>query len=793
MPEPSPLLSVIMPVFNEEEYLAFALESVLVQEVDFPYEIIVVDDYSTDGTAAVVERYRQAFPDIVRYAINPENKGNAYSFWHGLTLSRGEFFHVLDGDDFFIRRDKLQRQVDFLQANPDFAAVATNSLRMLPDTRFYSEVPPDSGDKDYTYKDVLGFGFYFHTSSYMYRNIYRDAVPDFLKEEWARGDGVRTVLHAKHGKVKYLDFIGSVYRFYAKGIWSAMSQQQQQERVIWALEQFREKLATTDEERRILTNVIQYRKTTKGRSRIWRIVALLRRSPWETLCKICRKETRQKAIAFAVLQLSRQVEETSILKRDKKPAESLLQMQRKLQAISYSQATKTKAFAECYMTQTTDQLCEAIGKMRLDAKSHHWLGTAYDDDLVVVFISGMQLKSGGVLREIIDLIDIHREHGQRIAVLSDELVVTPQDVIEGVPALNLPEVTFERCPEEHTSPLAKAEWLMDRLCALRPGRLYPFGTHHDVSIPTAVQAGLAREVVLDFCFDHGLSTGTTHSAIDSIFVKLPYHYHMLAKAILPRKLEYIPFFMEDAPEGKYRSYVPLASGMLTTMTACARSYKVGEYKYGYPHVIARILAKTGGRHIHLGPLEKSQMEAIQQCLAQQNMPRERFVHIAWTDDLTQTAREEQVDMYLQSFPVGSGRTSVEMMRAGIPVINHLHHSSLMFNAGDYCAPECPIWETPEELENILANMDEARLADLSAHVRAFYESHNDFRKTRKMVLARKGLHAPYHPRYDGIVSHSMAREFVEKGPGMRMLVRQLVKRLLIKLRLFGLVKRVMTR
>jgi len=788
MPEPSPLLSVIMPVFNEEEYLAFALESVLVQEVDFPYEIIVVDDYSTDGTAAVVERYRQAFPDIVRYAINPKNKGNAYSFWHGLTLSRGEFFHVLDGDDFFIRRDKLQRQVDFLQTNPDFAAVATNSLRMLPDTRFYSEVPPDGGDKEYTYKDVLGFGFYFHTSSYMYRNIYRDAVPDFLKEEWARGDGVRTVLHAKHGKVKYLDFIGSVYRFYAKGIWSAMSQQQQQERVIWALEQFREKLATSDEERRILTKVINYRKTVKGKSRTVQIVALILRSPWETFSKLCRSETRRKAVAFIYMHLLGSKKHSY----KPKPNEHLTKLQRKLQTISYSHVTKTKAFAECYMTQTTDQFCEAIGKMHLDAKRHHWLDKAYDDGLVVILISGMQLKSGGVLREIIDLIYIHHENGQRIAVLSDELVATPQSVIEGVPALNLREVKFERCPEEHTSPLAKAEWLMDRLCALRPGRLYPFGTHHDVSIPTAVQAGLAREVVLDFCFDHGLSTGTTHSAIDSIFVKLPYHYHMLAKAILPRKLEYIPFFMEDAPEGKYRSYVPLASGKLTTMTACARSYKVGEYKYDYPHMIARMLAKTGGRHIHLGPLEKKQMEAIQQCLAQQGVPRERFVHIAWSDDLTQTARQEQVDVYLQSFPVGSGRTSVEMMRAGIPIINHLHHSSLMFNAGDYCAPDCPIWETPEELENILASMDEARLIDLSSHVRAFYESHNDFSKTRKMVLARKGLHAPYHLRYDGIVSHSMAREFVEKGPGMRMLVRQLTKRLLIKLRLFGLVKKVMT-
>lgn len=280
-----PTVSIIMPIYNEAEYLPFALESVLMQQTDFPIEVLVVDDCSTDETAVVAEHYRMRAPHIIRYFRNPQNLGNAYAFWHGLSEAKGDFFHVLDGDDFFLLPDKLQRQVDFLRNNPSYSAVATNSLRLLPNGRFYTEMEAGRGDRDYTYQQVLSCDFYLHTSAYMYRNVFKGEVPSFLKEEWARGDSIRTILVAKHGPVRYLDCIASVYRFHNSGIWSSMSEAQRQERVARVFTIIRDRLLESEEEKKLLNIVIRNSSDLANRSRIKVLLALCL-SPRRLLHKI---------------------------------------------------------------------------------------------------------------------------------------------------------------------------------------------------------------------------------------------------------------------------------------------------------------------------------------------------------------------------------------------------------------------------------------------------------------------------------------------------------------------------
>lgn len=281
----SPVLSIIMPVYNEAEYLPLALESVLMQQTDFPFEVLVVDDCSTDDTAEVVRHYRSRAPHIFRYLRNPQNLGNAYAFWHGLSEAKGDFFHVLDGDDFFLLPDKLQRQVDFLREHPSYSAVATNSLRFFPDGRFHTEAEAGGGDRDYSYHQVLRCDFYLHTSAYMYRNVFKDAVPDFLQEEWARGDSIRTILVAKHGPVRYLDCIASVYRFHNAGIWSSMDEAERQRRVTRVFTLIRDRLLESEEEKKLFNTVIRNSADLSKRSRIGTMLALCR-SPRRLLSKL---------------------------------------------------------------------------------------------------------------------------------------------------------------------------------------------------------------------------------------------------------------------------------------------------------------------------------------------------------------------------------------------------------------------------------------------------------------------------------------------------------------------------
>lgn len=270
-----PLVCVIMPIYNEAEYLPTAIESVLMQKTDFSIELLIIDDCSTDDTPKIVQSYAEKYPGIIRYVKNENNSGNAYSFWHGLTLCDADYFHVLDGDDFFISPDKLQQQVDFLQKHPGCSAVATNNLRLMPDSSISPERMPGNGNRFFTYDQVLRCEFYFHTSAYLYRNIFKENVPAYLKEEWARGDTIRTILIAKGQKIGFLDTIASVYRFNQKGIWTSMMPLEQINRTVRVFKEIRTHVLHDSREKRLFTDTIKDWEDAQIRNRYLRWLKLL--------------------------------------------------------------------------------------------------------------------------------------------------------------------------------------------------------------------------------------------------------------------------------------------------------------------------------------------------------------------------------------------------------------------------------------------------------------------------------------------------------------------------------------
>ena len=127
-------LSIIMPLYNVEKTLKFAIESILFQEVNFEYEIIAIDDASSDATYSLLYEYKNKYP-FIKIFQNENNIGNALSFYKGLSHAKGKYFCVLDGDDFYSVKNKLQKQVNFLNNDKElsFSAVAHKSLRLYSD------------------------------------------------------------------------------------------------------------------------------------------------------------------------------------------------------------------------------------------------------------------------------------------------------------------------------------------------------------------------------------------------------------------------------------------------------------------------------------------------------------------------------------------------------------------------------------------------------------------------------------------------------------------------------------
>ena len=124
-----PKVTVIAICYCHQKYLRTALDSILAQETNFPFEILVHDDASSDGSVAIIEEYAKAYPHIIRPILERDNqfskgiKALMRAIKPGL---KGKYFAYLDCDDYWTDVHKLQEQVDFLEGHPAYLAVAHN-------------------------------------------------------------------------------------------------------------------------------------------------------------------------------------------------------------------------------------------------------------------------------------------------------------------------------------------------------------------------------------------------------------------------------------------------------------------------------------------------------------------------------------------------------------------------------------------------------------------------------------------------------------------------------------------
>lgn len=121
-----PVVSILMTTYNHEPYIVEAIEGVLKQMTDFPIELILGEDCSTDRTREIELDYQRRYPERIRIVYSSRNIGAYKNFTRMHDRVRGEFVAFCEGDDFWHDPMKLQKQVDFLRANPDYSMVASD-------------------------------------------------------------------------------------------------------------------------------------------------------------------------------------------------------------------------------------------------------------------------------------------------------------------------------------------------------------------------------------------------------------------------------------------------------------------------------------------------------------------------------------------------------------------------------------------------------------------------------------------------------------------------------------------
>lgn len=120
-------MSVCIRSYNQETFIADALDSVLMQKTNFPFEIIISDDCSTDSTPIILRKYQEQFSEKIRLLLSEKNIGGPENLKRVIEASNAKYVTCLDGDDFYTDEYKLQKQVDFLETHPEYAACFHNT------------------------------------------------------------------------------------------------------------------------------------------------------------------------------------------------------------------------------------------------------------------------------------------------------------------------------------------------------------------------------------------------------------------------------------------------------------------------------------------------------------------------------------------------------------------------------------------------------------------------------------------------------------------------------------------
>lgn len=167
-----PVVSVCVVTYNQDAYIEKCLTSLIEQQVNFEYEIIVGEDCSTDGTRAVVERIASLHPEKFRLVLQEKNIGSSENYKSVYNLARGKYIAHMDGDDYALP-GKLQAQYDILEAEPECNIVWHKMLVEHPGGRITNSGPsiPDVSLKEKKFKrsDIIQFISIGGNSSKMHR------------------------------------------------------------------------------------------------------------------------------------------------------------------------------------------------------------------------------------------------------------------------------------------------------------------------------------------------------------------------------------------------------------------------------------------------------------------------------------------------------------------------------------------------------------------------------------------------------------------------------------------------
>ena len=221
-----PMVSICCLTYNQEAYIAQTLQSFMDQITDFPFEVLIHDDASTDSTADIIRQFEAKYPDVIKPIYQTENqysKKVSISFTYQYPRASGKYIALCEGDDYWTDPHKLQKQVDYMEAHPDCHLCFTNGqceVNGKLERRILPWIPSckkayKPGDHDYTMGEMVLLD-YVPTASLLCRTEDLQNPPDTSADSF-RGDTFVRLSTTARGYAHCIDQDTCVYRFGVAG------------------------------------------------------------------------------------------------------------------------------------------------------------------------------------------------------------------------------------------------------------------------------------------------------------------------------------------------------------------------------------------------------------------------------------------------------------------------------------------------------------------------------------------------------------------------------------------------
>lgn len=224
----NPLVSVSCITYNHAPYLRKALDGFLMQETDFPFEILIHDDASTDETQEIIREYAARYPEIIRPILRTENQyakgicnvSGAFNF----PRARGRYIAMCEGDDYWTDRKKLQMQADYMEAHPE-CSMCLHAAKIITESNAFvrREIRPLRESRVLSAEEVIDKPYNYPTASLFFRTELGKALPRWY-HDCPIGDVPIHLFMAAHGSVYYFDRYMSVYRLGVATSWTTTMQ-----------------------------------------------------------------------------------------------------------------------------------------------------------------------------------------------------------------------------------------------------------------------------------------------------------------------------------------------------------------------------------------------------------------------------------------------------------------------------------------------------------------------------------------------------------------------------------------